>query len=472
MAYTREKTTGGKRRIAVRWKDDRGRWREKWLPVGTSEREAMRLGQELEMRADRIVAGLEVPPEPCKLTLGQLMDWWLEHEMRGKASYDVAAGRVRNHLAPASVAGVLADRVTTGDLQAWLRATDGDLSAQTRNHLRQDVSSAYTAAIRAEKYQGRNPAEAVPKAKVVRRKPDYLRADEVPKVLASVTREWQPLFATAIYTGLRKGELFALRKTDVDEPNMLLYVRGSHDKKRTKDGHEGTVPINDELLPYLQTAIAASKSVYLFCTSGGEQHHRSTRLEERLRAALKRALIVTAWHHKCRKCGQVVEAADDTRRTCPAGCMAMWPSPQVRPIRFHDLRHTTASLLLSGGASLPLVQAILRHKDPRTTMQIYGHLDGKVLRETANRLRFSPKTDAGGTPATAPAPVAAVPTPATRPHGVVRHKCGGANTGQEPREGKTAAEILAAVYANHSKILGDYMERETGLEPATFSLGS
>ena len=99
MAYTRVKVTGGKRRISARWKDEHGNWREEWMPVGTSKRDAAEHGRQREERAKRIVAGLEVPPEPCKLTLGQLMDWWLEHEMRGKASYDVAAGRVRNHLA-------------------------------------------------------------------------------------------------------------------------------------------------------------------------------------------------------------------------------------------------------------------------------------------------------------------------------------------------------------------------------------
>ena len=471
MAYTREKMTGGKRRIAVRWKDDRGRWREKWLPVGTSERDAMRLGQELEMRADRIVAGLEVLPDPCKLTLGQLMDWWLEHHMRGKASYVSAEGRVRNHLASADVATKPADRVTPGDLQAWLRAKEGKLSAQTLNHLRQDVCGAYREAIRAETYRGRNPTDGVQKAKVVRRKPDYLRADEVRKVLASVTPEWRPLFATAIYTGLRKGELFALRKSDLDLPNRLLYVRGSHDRDRTKDGHEGTVPISDELLPYLQTAIAASPSIYLFCTSGGEQHHRSTRLEERLRAALKRASIVTEWHHKCRRCGLVVMAADDARRQCPAGCMAMWPSPQVRPIRFHDLRHTTASLLVNDGASGPMVQGMMRHKNLRTTMEVYAHLDGKALLETANRLRFAPKPDAGTPLPTAPAPVTAVPAPATRPGGVVRHKCGGANTGHGPVEVPKLAVVRPKSDYKVPVIMVDSSERETGLEPATFSLG-
>jgi integrase len=54
--------------------------------------------------------------------------------------------------------------------------------------------------------------------------------------------------------------------------------------------------------------------------------------------------------------------------------MKLWPSGQVRPIRFHHLRHTTASLLLMRGADVPAVPKILRHSDPRLTTETYSHL--------------------------------------------------------------------------------------------------
>jgi hypothetical protein len=79
----------------------------------------------------------------------------------------------------------------------------------------------------------------------------------------------------------------------------------------------------------------------------------------------------------------------DVRR-CPAHGHLLWPKAHVRPIRFHDLRHTTASLLLMAGASLAAVQRILRHADPRITMEVYGHLAPGYLRDEVNRLRFTP----------------------------------------------------------------------------------
>ena len=68
--------------------------------------------------------------------------------------------------------------------------------------------------------------------------------------------------------------------------------------------------------------------------------------------------------------------------------MKLWPSGQVRPIRFHHLRHTTASLLLMRGADVPGGADILRHSDPRLTTETYGHLVPDYLRDQIDRLTF------------------------------------------------------------------------------------
>ena len=69
--------------------------------------------------------------------------------------------------------------------------------------------------------------------------------------------------------------------------------------------------------------------------------------------------------------------------------MRLWPKPQVRPIRFHDLRHTTAALLRAG-VPLADVQKFLRHRDPRITVEVYGHLTPDDPREEVNSLNLGP----------------------------------------------------------------------------------
>jgi hypothetical protein len=74
--------------------------------------------------------------------------------------------------------------------------------------------------------------------------------------------------------------------------------------------------------------------------------------------------------------------------------MKLWPKAKLRAIRFHDLRHTTASLLMMSGANPAAVQRILRHADPRITTEVYGHLAPNYLRAEVDRLRFFPDEEA------------------------------------------------------------------------------
>src|SRR6185369_11678429 len=115
------------------------------------------------------------------------------------------------------------------------------------------------------------------------------RPDEVPPLLASVKPKWRALFATAIYTGLRKGELFALRKTDVDLAAGIITVCRSHDRDTPKNGRADAVPINSELLAhYLEQAIRSSPSDLVFPAPNGKMFRKQTQLELTLRRAMRR----------------------------------------------------------------------------------------------------------------------------------------------------------------------------------------
>ena len=95
----------------------------------------------------------------------------------------------------------------------------------------------------------------------------------------------------------------------------------------------------------------------------------------------------------------------------------------VRAIRFHDLRHTYASVLLMSGAALVSVQRLLGHSDPKITERRYGHLLPDFMASEVNRLRFgldrlAPKnlgtplvqpTDSGNTEAGTPSVSRGIP---------------------------------------------------------------
>ena len=112
---------------------------------------------------------------------------------------------------------------------------------------------------------------------------------------------------------------------------------------------------------------------------------------------MKVAGVVKCFRHVCRKhgCGFAVRAPDAAPRFCQTHReRKLCPKPEVRSLRFHDLRHTTASLLLMAGAPLQSVQQIMRHSDPKLTAIRYGHLSKDYLGTEINRLTFgSPRAE-------------------------------------------------------------------------------
>ena len=64
------------------------------------------------------------------------------------------------------------------------------------------------------------------------------------------------------------------------------------------------------------------------------------------------------------------------------------------PLRYHELRHTAGSLLISGGESIKNVQAYLGHEKASTTLDIYAHVIGDAQKETATQLESMLKTEA------------------------------------------------------------------------------
>jgi integrase len=373
------------------FRDANGRWRVK-ASIAKTKTEARRLADEIERTFDRQARGLE----PAELpdgggTIDGLMEWWLEKFLR-KAGSDTGESSIRKHIIGSALGKVRLVEVTPGKVDLFLSEKEDGLSPRSVNHLRGYLSRAFTMARRMEKFVRPNPVADVPKRKVARRLPDYLRAHEVQPLLAALSPKWKPLFATALYTGMRKGELFALQKADVDFDAGLILVSRSHDRDIPKGGRVEAVPINSELTTYLKKAIAASPSELVFPGERGKMLPKHTAMEEVLRRAMRRAGIVTGYVHKCRRkgCGHHEPAPDANPRRCPVCQFKLCPVGEVRKLRFHHLRHTTASLLLMQGADLAAVQRIMRHQDPRITTEVYGHLAPGYLQKEINRLRFEP----------------------------------------------------------------------------------
>jgi integrase len=324
--------------------------------------------------------------------LRELLESWIEHHVLKTRSGPGVAGTIRKHLVGSLLGDVPLGQLTASRIEVYLHEKDEELSAQSVNHLRGHLSRALNWGRRMGKWSGPNPVADTKKRKLPKKVPDYLRPEEVGPVLAALPDRWRSLFATAIYTGMRKGELLGLRKSDVDLERRLVTVARSYDRETTKGGHADVLPIAAELIPYLEAAIESSPSDLVFPKPDGTMACETLSLEIVPRRAFRRAGIVASYRHSCRRqgCGHREGAPDATLRRCPKCNMKLWPHGLVRPIRFHHLRHTTASLLMMAGANPAAVQRIMRHTDPRLTTEVYGHLAPGYLRSEIDRLQLAP----------------------------------------------------------------------------------
>lgn len=217
--------------LYLRYKDARGNWRA----VASSARtkaEAKRMAAELELRAERQRLGLEpLPPEDGGGTFGELLRWWLETYVDGAPAGERTRNVVRKNFLDTKLASLTLTEVTPGVLETHLQSLSKHLSPSSLNHLRSFVMAAFTRARQAGRWDGPNPVRDVRRRKVPKRLPDFLRAEEVPLVLAAAG---------------------------------LINVCRSYDHDTTKGGRAAAIPIAAELRPYLDEAMAASPSNLVF----------------------------------------------------------------------------------------------------------------------------------------------------------------------------------------------------------------
>lgn len=189
------------------------------------------------------------------------------------------------------------------------------------------------------------------------KKPEILSTTEIRKLLADAKAyksPWYPIWAMAVLTGMRNGELYALLWSDIDWENKTLSVNKSYCSrlklvKSTKGGYWRTVPISSELMSLLKAVKAQA----------GDRSHLLPRLRE--------------W--------QMGMQAEELRKFCLG--------VGLTSIRFHTLRACFATQLVRNGVPTIQVQKICGWKDLKT-MQRYIRLAGIEIDGATETLKVLP----------------------------------------------------------------------------------
>ncbi|MGM0603902.1 MAG: site-specific integrase, partial [Bacillota bacterium] len=170
-----------------------------------------------------------------------------------------------------------------------------------------------------------------------------------------------------LYTGLRRGELLALKWKDIDLYNLRLHVRRSTEVIRSDSENESRIEYNE---PKTETSIRTvdfdndTAAVLANYKNYMEKFSSSEDLVFRLdnKEPMHPDYVTRRFRRKADKIG-------------------------LEKVRFHDLRHTHATWLLQAGVNPKIVQERLGHHDVSITLKIYSHVIPSMQRDAVKKLQ-------------------------------------------------------------------------------------
>jgi integrase len=358
----------------------------------TSRRVAEDLLAEVRAKATRAQLGLEVAPSTTSVRdVGAAWDTWLDNWCT-PASLKKERSRFNANVRDSWLARVKLAELTGEHLDRFFaERRKAGLSATSVNALRRVLRNVYNSLARNRKFRGANPVTETRPLEEPQYAYQLLTEAEVRRVLPHVPAHWRDLVHLAFTTGLRRGELFALRKdrSVVDLERATLTPRASNARPMTKGKRVKSIPLTPDALEVLQRAWDATEPGELLFPRPGKpnvmrsEHSKTSRM---VKAAMVRAGLVEGWEHVCRRgCDEKQVARDEQQRRCSKCHAILWPKPIVRGVRFHDLRHSAADHLLEHGVELADVSQFLRHADLAITNKTYRHRTVEALRKAVTK---------------------------------------------------------------------------------------
>jgi integrase len=299
--------------------------------------------------------------DPAKLPLAEYLDRWEQGWAAlqvGPKTRERYVELLRLHVRPHIGALPLHKLQPVHLAELYAKLLSAGLSARTVGHVHRCLHKALIVAVEWN-LLARNPAAIAKPPKVLAREIEIITVEQAQKLLQCLRgRALYPIIMLALATGMRRGELLALRWYDVDLDAGKVQVERS--LEQTKAG----LRFKEPKTKHGRRSIKFSASVVAELKAHWKQQQ-----EQRLKAGQGRAvegdLVFPSWD------GTVRSPNATTREWVRA--LAEFKLPAIS---LHALRHTHASQLIAAGMDPVAISRRLGHASPTITLNVYGHLFG------------------------------------------------------------------------------------------------
>jgi integrase len=320
----------------------------------TRKEVAKKLNKAVSDREDGLVFAAE------NLKVGEYLQRWLKDSVEGTVRPRTLSNyqlQVRQHIIPV-LGSIKLITLTPAHVQGLYRQKlDAGLAPSSVRYIHAVLHRALKQALRWGLVP-RNVTEAVDLPKLVHEEVDALLPEEARAFLEAARGDrFEALYVVAVTTGMRRSELLGLRWTDLTLDGVAT-LRVGRQLQRMRDGSG---------LKFAAPKGSKGRTIRLPArTVETLKAHRARQAEEKLKAGplYRDAGLVFAT-----EIGTPLEPSNIDRRSFKP----LLKKAGLPDMRFHDLRHTCATLLLSERTNPKFVQELLGHADIKLTLGTYSH---------------------------------------------------------------------------------------------------
>ncbi len=378
----------GKYYAVLNYKNAGGQRKTKWISLGLPEKGNKR---KAEAELARLRAEFEPPKEAGDLSSDMLFaDYlleWLEIA-KGRlavATYSAYQGLLKSTIAPYFRKKKLTLReLEARHLQMFYSEMLRRVTPNTVIHYHAVIHSALKYAVKTDMLI-QNVADKVDRPRKNSFQPVFLSAEEMQKMFEALqgTKLELPVLVAAFY-GFRRGEVLGLKWDAID------FERGTISVIRTVT----TITVDGKHTEIEQQSAKTKSSLRTLPLIGS---FREYFMQVKEAQELNKQICGNCYNHQYDGFVFVDEMGERMRANYLTSAFPKFlESHGLRRMRFHDLRHSCASLLLANGVPLKHIQEWLGHSDFTTTANIYAHLDYKSKITSAQAMETGLALPEGG----------------------------------------------------------------------------